>query len=146
MRVKEESENLAYNNIQKTKIMPSGPFTSWQIVADFIFLCSKITADRDCRQNSLVDQMVKNLPAIQETWVQSLGWEDPLEKEWQPTPVFLPGEFHGQTMGLQSQTQLFLGRKAMTNLDSIWKKQRHPFGNKDPHSQSYGFPISHVQM
>ena len=30
---------------------------------------------------SLVDQMVKNLPAMQETWVQSLGWEDPLEEE-----------------------------------------------------------------
>ena len=28
--------------------------------------------------------------------VSSLGWEDPLEKKWQPTPVFLPGEFHGQ--------------------------------------------------
>ena len=42
-------------------------------------------------------QKVKNLPAMQETWVQSLGWEDPLEKEMgtQPTPVFLPGEFHG---------------------------------------------------
>ena len=35
-------------------------------------------------------------PAIQETWVQSLGWEDPLEKEGQPTPVFLPGETHGR--------------------------------------------------
>ena len=33
--------------------------------------------------------MVKNLPAIQETWVQSLGWEDPLEKGWLPIPVFL---------------------------------------------------------
>ena len=41
-------------------------------------------------------QMEKNLPAMQETWVQSLGWEDPLEKEMQPTPVLLPGEFHGQ--------------------------------------------------
>ena len=30
--------------------------------------------------SSLVAQMVKNLPAMQETWVQSLGWEDPLEK------------------------------------------------------------------
>ena len=41
---------------------------------------------------SLVAQLVKNLPATQETWIQSLGWEDPLEKEWQPTPGFLPGE------------------------------------------------------
>ena len=40
--------------------------------------------------------MVKNLPAVWETQVQSLGWEDPLEREWLPTLVFLPGEFHGQ--------------------------------------------------
>ena len=45
---------------------------------------------------SLVAQMVKNLPAVQETWVQSLGWEDPWRREWQPTPVSLPGESHGQ--------------------------------------------------
>ena len=38
--------------------------------------------------------MVKNLPAMWETRVQSLGWEDPLEKVRLPTPV--PGEFHGQ--------------------------------------------------
>ena len=44
---------------------------------------------------SLVAQTVKNLPAKQETWVQFLGWEDPLRKERLPTPVFLPGEFHG---------------------------------------------------
>ena len=41
-------------------------------------------------------QMVKNLPAMQETRVRFLGWEDPLEKKWLPTPVFLPGEFHRQ--------------------------------------------------
>ena len=59
---------------------------------------------------SLVAQMVKNLPAVWETQVQSLGWEDPLE--WQPTPVFLPGDFHGQRSlvdfrprGPKSQTQ-----------------------------------------
>ena len=40
--------------------------------------------------------MVKNLPAVQETQVQSLGWEEPLEKKWLPTLVFLLGEFHGQ--------------------------------------------------
>ena len=43
-----------------------------------------------------VSQMVENLPAMQETQVQSLGREDPLEKEWQPTPVFLPEKTHGQ--------------------------------------------------
>ena len=56
MKVKEESEHAGLKlNIQKTKIMASGPFTSWQIdgetvetVADFIFLGSKITADGDC--------------------------------------------------------------------------------------------------
>ena len=56
MRMKEESEKVGLKlNIQKTKIMASGPITSWQIdgktvetVADFIFLGSKITVDGDC--------------------------------------------------------------------------------------------------
>ena len=53
MKVKEESEKIGLKlNIQKTKIMASGPITSWQIdgetVADFSFLGSKITADGDC--------------------------------------------------------------------------------------------------
>ena len=56
MKVKEESEKVGLKlNIQKTKIMASGPITSWQIdgetveiVADFIFLRSKITADGEC--------------------------------------------------------------------------------------------------
>ena len=56
MKVKEESENAGLTlNIQKTKIMASGPITSWQIdgetvetVSDFIFLGSKVTADGDC--------------------------------------------------------------------------------------------------
>ena len=56
MRVKEESEKAGFNlNIQNTKIMASGPITSWQIdeetmktVRGFIFLGSKITADGDC--------------------------------------------------------------------------------------------------
>ena len=56
MKVKEESEKVGLKlNIQKTKIMASGPITSWQIdgetmetVTDFIFLGFKITADGDC--------------------------------------------------------------------------------------------------
>ena len=44
----------------------------------------------------LVSQTVKNLPAMQETWVQSLGWEDPLEKEMATYSSILPGESHGQ--------------------------------------------------
>ena len=55
-KVKEESEKVGLKlNIQKTKIMASGPITSWQIdgetvetVSDFIVLGSKITADGDC--------------------------------------------------------------------------------------------------
>ena len=53
-----------------------------------------LTPSLSRQQAPLVAQMVKHLPAMQETWVQSLGWEDPLEKE--PTPVSLPGKVHGQ--------------------------------------------------
>ena len=81
MKVKEESEKAVFKlNIQKTKIMASGPVTSWQIdeetrktVGDFIFLCSKITAD---------------------------------------------GDFSHEI-----KRRLLLGRKAMTNLDSILKSR-----------------------
>ena len=41
-------------------------------------------------------QLVRNLPVVQEIQVRSLGQEDPMEKGMAPTPVFLPGEFHGQ--------------------------------------------------
>ena len=59
MKVKEESEKVSLKlNIQKTKIMASGPITSWEIdgetvetVSDFIFLGSKITADGDCNHD-----------------------------------------------------------------------------------------------
>ena len=44
---------------------------------------------------SLVVQMVKHMPTMQETQVRSLGQEDPWRRKWQPTPVFLPGESHG---------------------------------------------------
>ena len=58
-------------------------------------------------------QTIKNSLAMQETQVPSLGWEDPLENEWQLTPVFLLGEFYGQrslvaySLGVaKSETQL----------------------------------------
>ena len=59
-------------------------------------------------------QRVKNPLTMQETWVRFLGQEDPLAERMAPTPVFLPGESHGQraqhfglqSMELQSQTQL----------------------------------------
>ena len=74
MKVKEESEKVGLKiNIQKTKIMASGPITSWQIdgkiVADFIFGCSKITADGDCsheikRRLLLGSKVMTNLDSI----------------------------------------------------------------------------------
>ena len=100
MKVKEESEKAGLKlNIQKTKIMASGPITSWQIdgetVADFIFLGSKITEDGDCSH--------------------------------------------------EIKRRLLLGRKVMTNLDSMLKS-RHHFVNKGPSSQGYAFSSSHVWM
>ena len=74
MKVKEESEKVGLMlNIQKTKIMASGPITSWQIdgetVADSIFLGSKITADADCSHEikrclSLGGKVMTNLDSI----------------------------------------------------------------------------------
>ena len=78
MKVKEESEKVGLKlNIQKTKIMASGPITSWEIdgetmetVADFIFLCSKINADGDCsheikRRLLLGRKVMTNLSSVQ---------------------------------------------------------------------------------
>ena len=52
--------------------------------------------DSPMERASLVAQTVKNLPAMQETQVQPLVMRSPWRREWLPTPVFLPGEFHGQ--------------------------------------------------
>ena len=46
--------------------------------------------------SKLVAQRLNHLPAMWETWVGSLGWEDPRRRKCQPTPIFLPGKFHGQ--------------------------------------------------
>ena len=102
MKVKEVSEKAVLKfNIQKTKIMASGPITSWQIdeetmetVTDFVFLGSKITADGDCSH--------------------------------------------------EIKRCLLLGRKVMTNLDSILKSSDINFANKGPSSQGYGFSWGHV--
>ena len=104
MKVKEESEKVGLKlNIQKTKIMASGPITSGQIdgvtvetVADFIFLGSKITVD---------------------------------------------GDFSHEI-----QRRLLLGRKVMTNLDSILKSRDITFVNKGPSGESYDFSSSLVWM
>ena len=81
MKVKEESEKVGLKlNIQKTKVMASGPITSWEIdgetvetVADFIFLGSKITADGDCSHE------IKDACSLEEklwpTWIAYLKAE-----------------------------------------------------------------------
>ena len=74
MKVKEESEKVGLKlNIQKTKMMASGPITSWQIVGetvetvrDFIFLGSKITADVDC-SHEIKRKAMTNLDSILES-------------------------------------------------------------------------------
>ena len=66
----------------------------WEIQRTDLNLGSGILLD--LWHASLMSQMVKTLPAMCETQVQSMGQEDPLEETWQPTPVFLPGESHGQ--------------------------------------------------
>ena len=102
MWCQEESEKVGLKlNIQKTKIMASGPITSWQIdgetvetAADFILGGSKITADGDCsheikRRSKLLQMVIaamklKDVYSVEgmlwSTWVRSLGWEDPLEE------------------------------------------------------------------
>ena len=102
MKVKEDSEKVGLKlNIQKTKIMSSGPVTSWKIdvetmktVRDLILGGSKITADGDCSH--------------------------------------------------EIKRHLLLGRKAMTNLDSILKTR--DIADKGLSSQSYSFSSSHAWM
>ena len=50
-----------------------------------------------CIWASHLAQLLKNHPAMKDIWVQSLGWEDMLRGTWRPSPVFLPGESHGQS-------------------------------------------------
>ena len=96
MKAKEQSEKVGLKlSIQKTKIMASGPTTSWETdgetvetVADFIFLDSKITVDGDCSHG-----IKRWLTPWKESYDQPRQhWR----RKWQPTPVFLPGESQGQ--------------------------------------------------
>ena len=95
MKMKEESEKVGLKLFQKTKIMASGPITSWQIdgktvetVSDFIFSGSKITAGGDCsheikRRLLLGRKVITSLDSIFR------------RRQWQPTPVLLPRKSHG---------------------------------------------------
>ena len=93
MKVKEENEKVGLKlNIQKNKIMASGPITSWQTdgetvetVADFIFLGSKITADGDCSHENkrhflLGRKVMTNLDSILKSRDITLSTKVPLVK------------------------------------------------------------------
>ena len=95
LKVKEESENVGLKlNIQKTKIMASGPITSWEIegetgetVSDFIFGGSKITADGDCSHETkrcllLQRKVITNLDSILKSRDISLSTKIHLVKVW----------------------------------------------------------------
>ena len=98
IKLKQESEKASLKlNIQKIKIMASGPITSWQIDGEAVeTVDSKITADSDCSR--------------------------------------------------KIKSHLLLGRKTMTNIDSVLKIKRHYCASKDLYRQSYGFSSSHVWM
>ena len=115
---------------------------TWQRVVRVGWGEAKENNDKEERERkplaSLVAQMVKNLPAMKETWVRSLGWEDPWRREWQPTPVFLPGESHeqrslvGTVQGVaKSQTRLSnwteLMNWDMTGRLILYKEKGRPF-------------------
>ena len=121
--------------------MVSCPITSWQteggkleVVTDFLFLGSKTTADSNWSHEikrhsllgswaSLMAQLVKNLPAMRETWVWSLGWEDPLEKG-KATLQYSCLENSRDCIDYGvAKSWSWLMRKAMTNLDSILKSR-----------------------
>ena len=97
MKVKEESEKVGLKlNIQKTEIMASRPITSWQIdeetvetVADFIFWCSKITADGDCsheikRRLLLGRKVMINLDSILKSRERRQRWWQRQRPLWRP--------------------------------------------------------------
>ena len=70
---------------------------------------------------SLVAQLVKNPPAVWDTWVRPLGWEDPLEKGKLPAPVFWPGEFHGLYTWSFSATR-FSSQEPLPDASDSWSR------------------------
>ena len=67
--------------------------TQISILLLLLFLSNNI---RDFPGDSAVRNSPANMQEMQKTWVGSLGWKIPWRRKWQPTPVFLPGQFHGQ--------------------------------------------------
>ena len=64
---------------------------------------------------SLTAQLVKNLPAMQETQVQSVGWKIPWRRKWQPIPVFLPGGSQEEQLNTDSMKENFIPPKIFRN-------------------------------
>ena len=88
---------------------------------------------------SLVGQMIRNLPAVQETWVASLGWEDPLEKGMATHSSILPGESQGQRSlaGYSSW-----GRKELDMTEQLTHSLFHFQFTPKPHSSPQGGSLS----
>ena len=108
----------------------------WSPVRELNLTCCNENPAQTNNCASLVTQWVKRLPAVQESRVRSLAWENfPWRRKWQPTPVFLPGEFHGQREpgGLQSMgsqrvrhnwvTNTFTCRKNMSSFFKIFQEK-----------------------
>ena len=72
--------------------------------------------------------------------------EEELWKQWLTLFFWAPKITADGNCSHEIKRSLLLGRKVMTNLDSILKKQRHYFANKGPSSQGYGFSSGHVRM
>ena len=68
--------------------------------------------------------MVKSLPPKQDTWVRSLGREDPRGRKWQPTPVFLPEKSHGRRIlvGYSSWRSRRVGHDWVTSLSCFFER------------------------
>ena len=87
----------------------------------------------------------KNLPAIQETQVQSLSWGDPWRREWLPTPVYLTGESHGQRslVGYSPWGSQRVGHDWVTNTFTFSSKS--PQFSVCSHRRDY-FPFQRMEL
>ena len=84
---------------------------------------------------------------VTKSWTQLSDWTEKETMETVTEFIFLGSKITADSdCSHEIKRCLLLERKVMTNLDSILKKQRHTFANKDPSSQSYGFSSSHVWM
>ena len=85
-----EGKRIPEKNIYFCFIFLTKAFTVWISTN-----CGQFLKRQEYQTTSMVAQLVKNMPAMWETWVQSLDWKITWRREWPPTPIFWPGEFHG---------------------------------------------------